>query len=103
MRRGYGDRGGAPVQPPSNSNRAMHCSGDPSVRPIRGRRHPNSPQPGRTVTDDTLVLVCVNCARVVVFGPEGWAHGQGSADCPMLVVAWPPPGSEDEDAADDAA
>ena len=49
-----------------------------------------------------LVLVCVNCARVVVFGPEGWAHRDGNAECPLLIVAWPPPGADEESSSDAA-
>jgi hypothetical protein len=47
------------------------------------------------------MLVCSNCARVVVFRPDGWSHRDDS-DCISLVVAWPPP-AEDDDAAHDAA
>ncbi len=49
------------------------------------------------------VLVCINCARVVFFGPDGWTHRQGNEDCPQLAVAWPPPGAEDDDTAHNAA
>lgn len=48
------------------------------------------------------MLVCANCARVVVFRPDGWAH-RDETDCRSLVVAWPPPGSEDDEATHDAA
>jgi len=49
------------------------------------------------------VLVCINCARVVVFGPQGWIHRDGSPDCPSLVVAWPPPITDDQQTGSDAA
>jgi len=48
------------------------------------------------------VLVCVKCARVIVFELEGWIHREESGNCPTLVVAWPPPEVEGEEAAHDA-
>lgn len=43
----------------------------------------------------------MNCARPIVFGETGWSHRDPVPDCPGLVVAWPPPGSDngEEDAA----
>jgi|GEM_PF-1950614 len=44
-----------------------------------------------------LLLVCRNCAGVVVFGPDGWRHRDPGAPCPILAVAWPPPGTTEGD------
>ena len=49
------------------------------------------------------MLVCANCARIVVFRVDGWTHRDEATDCRSLVVAWPPPGSSDETPAHDAA
>lgn len=49
------------------------------------------PQLAAISADDSPVLVCINCAAVVVFGPGGWAHRERHGDCPKLVIAWPPP------------
>jgi hypothetical protein len=45
------------------------------------------------------MLVCMNCARPIVFSDLGWAHRDDSPECPGLIVAWPPPGDDNEDAA----
>jgi hypothetical protein len=44
-----------------------------------------------------LLLVCRNCGGVVVFGADGWRHRDQGRPCPVLVVAWPPPGGRDDD------
>jgi hypothetical protein len=44
-----------------------------------------------------LVLVCLTCRGVVVFGSAGWMHRDPAAACPDLVVAWPPPDDHDDD------
>lgn len=41
------------------------------------------------------VLVCMNCARPIVFGPNGWVHRDEPSDCVGILVAWPPPGEDD--------
>lgn len=49
------------------------------------------------------MLICMSCARPIVFGPQGWAHREPGT-CTSLSVAWPPPvtgdeANDDEDAA----
>jgi hypothetical protein len=46
------------------------------------------------------VLVCINCARPVVFSDSGWIHRQESSDCGRPAIAWPPALAEDEEADD---
>lgn len=53
-------------------------------------------QPSGLASDDNTVLVCINCARVVVFEQDGWTHRDEGSTCASLEVAWPPP-SDDED------
>jgi hypothetical protein len=43
------------------------------------------------------VFVCINCARPIFFGTNGWIHTQESSDCVNPMVAWPPPGAEEAD------
>ncbi len=49
------------------------------------------------------MLVCMNCVRPIEFGPDGWTHRDPSPDCPGLIVAWPPPESDEADDTEDAA
>ena len=42
------------------------------------------------------MLVCINCARPVVFADSGWIHRQESTDCGRPAIAWPPAVAEAE-------
>ncbi len=68
-----------------------------------GPHRTSRPQPNAKAADVPGVLVCINCARVVSFEPDGWTHRDGNKDCPQLAVAWPPPGAEDDDTTHNAA
>ena len=51
--------------------------------------------------DDSIVLICQNCHRPVTFGGDGWSHFDRATECPVVVIAWPPPGTADDE--EDAA
>jgi hypothetical protein len=43
-------------------------------------------------------MTCKTCGSAVVFGPVGWMHRDSTIACAQLSIAWPPPGSGDDDA-----
>jgi hypothetical protein len=51
--------------------------------------------------DTGAVLICQNCHGPVTFSVAGWSHLDRDTDCPGLVIAWPPPGTADDE--EDAA
>lgn len=57
--------------------------------------------PHGSAADVPSVLICQNCHLPVTFGGNGWSHLDRAAECPAVVIAWPPPGNADgeEDAA----
>ena len=51
----------------------------------------------------SLPMICITCRRRVMFGLSGWEHRDLSPECPKLIVAWPPPVSDEGDETDDFA